>query len=144
MHTQTANTPSPSPTILYDADCGFCIWMVAMLLRTDRRGDIGTATIQSARHRQLASIADDRVLRSWHVATADGVSSAGAGLTALLSEMRWSRPIAAVLRRLPGFAERLYRLIADRRATFARLIPERHKAAARQTVARRARATEEF
>jgi ABC-type multidrug transport system fused ATPase/permease subunit/predicted DCC family thiol-disulfide oxidoreductase YuxK len=120
--------------VLYDAGCGFCIWTIAVLRRLDRRDRLTPGSIQAHRHR-LGDLDDERALESFHAVGADGsVRSAGAALAAVLSVLPLLRPAGAVLRRLPRTADRLYFLVARRRAGLARFLPERVKRRARVTV----------
>lgn len=127
----TAETPV---LVLYDGDCGFCIWTVGGFLRLARRGSLRTRPIQDSLH-LLPGLDPDTALRSFHVVTADGdVASAGAGLARLCRHVPLLRPVGAVLGRIPGLSEWLYRQVAGRRGTFARGIPERSGRRARRAV----------
>ncbi len=133
--------PTPATlrtTVYYDADCGFCIWAVAVLLRFDRAGRLGVAAIQGAEDGALREVPRDRVLTSFHAVSRDGdLTSAGAALTAilrLLPALRWAGAVSA---RVPRLTERAYRWVADHRGRLARFVPERAKARARTAVAAR-------
>ena len=126
-------------TVYYDADCGFCIWSVAQLLRLDRARRVTPAAIQGATDTDLAGIPAERVLSSFH-ARADGAApvSAGAALTAVLSTIGPLRPLGRLSSRVPRWTDRAYFFVADRRGRWARLIPEASKRRARTTVRERA------
>lgn len=124
----------PGLLVLYDGGCGFCIWTVAVLLRLDRRHRLTAGSIQVNRA-LLGPMPDARALNSFHVVDDDGgVRSAGAALTAVLSALPVGRPFGRLLARVPRTADRLYYLVATRRAPLARLIPERSKQRARELV----------
>ena len=133
--------PTPATlqtTVYYDADCGFCIWAVAVLLRFDRSGRLGVASIQGALDGALRDIPRDRVLTSFHAVSRVGDrASAGAALTAvlrLLPALRWAGALSA---RVPRLTEWAYRWVADHRGRLARFVPEKAKARARGVVAAR-------
>lgn len=132
-----ATRPS-AVTVYYDADCGFCIWTVALLLRLDRGRRVTPATIQGAVHGDLATVPADRVMTSFH-ARADGAPpvSAGAALTVLLCTLGPLRPIGRLTARFPRLTDRAYFAVANRRGRWATLIPERSKRWARRVVAAR-------
>ncbi|WP_111766289.1 thiol-disulfide oxidoreductase DCC family protein [Nakamurella deserti] len=125
-------------TVYYDADCGFCIWAVALLLRFDRGRRLDVATIQGAVDGPLARVPRDRVMESFHtVSRSGGLASAGAALTVTLRALpalRWAGALSGRVPRLTGWA---YRWIADHRGRLATLVPERAKARARVVVAAR-------
>jgi predicted DCC family thiol-disulfide oxidoreductase YuxK len=124
----------PGLLVLYDGGCGFCIWTVAVLLRLDRRHRLTTGSIQDNRAR-LGPMPDAQALNSFHaVDERGGVRSAGAALAAVLSALPVGRPFGLLLGRVPRTADRLYYLVATRRAPLARLIPERSKQRARELV----------
>jgi predicted DCC family thiol-disulfide oxidoreductase YuxK len=124
----------PGLLVLYDGGCGFCIWTIAVLLRFDRRQRLTTGSIQANRA-LLGGMSDATALGSFHAVEAGGeVRSAGAALAAVLSALPVGRPFGWVLVRAPRTADRLYYLVATRRARLARLIPERSKQRARDLV----------
>lgn len=121
-------------TVLFDRECGFCIWTVHLLLRLDRRGVLRAEPIQDRRD-LLPGMGDEVALNSFHLVEADGrVRSAGAALAAVLRRLPVTALVGAALGRLPRLAERAYRLVADHRGTLARAVPEAAKARARREV----------
>ena len=134
--------PEPSSSapllVLYDADCGACIWLLSRFLLVDRRRVLAVTPIQSEREGVLAGVPDDRVLTSWHVRTPSGeVRSAGAALVTVLRALPLLSLWGLLLGAAPGLAERLYVAVASRRAGVARLLPQGWKDQARLTVAQR-------
>jgi predicted DCC family thiol-disulfide oxidoreductase YuxK len=122
--------------ILWDRDCGFCAWGIAVLLRADRRGILETAAIQSAEgDRRLAHMTPERRLESWHVVDDDGaLHSAGAALTAVLRRLPAGRPLGALTARAPRLTDRAYYWVARHRSTLSRPIPGSFKQRARARV----------
>jgi predicted DCC family thiol-disulfide oxidoreductase YuxK len=110
--------------VLYDADCGFCRWCVAKVLAWDRRGRLQPMAIQDpAAGRLLAGVPPAARLESWHLAGADGrLYSAGAAFPPLLRSLPGGRLPAALAAAAPRATERLYRLVADRRAALGPLV----------------------
>src|SRR3954471_11521622 len=66
--------------ILYDADCGFCKWCLAQVLRLDRERRLRPVALQSPEAEALLPGMDaEERMASWHLVMPDGqVSSAGA------------------------------------------------------------------
>lgn len=138
-----ARPASDSPVrvlVLWDRDCGFCAWTLALVLRADRRRVLETRTIQDAdADGLLDAIEPERRYASWHVVDADGeITSAGRAVTLALALLPAGRPLAAVTRALPGLTERAYRWVAEHRSLLSRPIPRRAKDRARRLVAERA------
>jgi predicted DCC family thiol-disulfide oxidoreductase YuxK len=116
---------SPRAIVLYDDDCGFCRWSLGLLLMWDRRRQLWPAPIVGAvGDRWLAEMPVDARLASWHLVEAGGrVSSAGAGLAVVASYLPGGSVLARLLRLAPVVVERAYRLVAEHRAGFSRLVP---------------------
>jgi predicted DCC family thiol-disulfide oxidoreductase YuxK len=117
---------SPTPgsyAVLYDRDCGFCLWSLDKILAWDRRRVLRPVAIQSEEgERLLASVPARRRLDSWHLVAKGEVSSAGAAAPPLFEVLPGGRPLAAVLRAFPGLTERAYRWVADHRSLLVRLL----------------------
>lgn len=126
--------------VLWDRDCGFCAWTLALVLRADRRRVLATRTIQEAdADGLLDAIEPERRYASWHIVDADGqVTSAGRAVTATLELLPAGRPLAAITRASPQLTERAYRWVAEHRSLLSRPIPLRSKDRARRLVAARA------
>lgn len=105
--------------LLYDQDCGFCIWSIARILHQDADEKLHPLPIQSAEGAQLlSSIPEERRLESWHLALEDGsLYSGGEAFVALLRLLGRPR-LAGVLARAPRLADRGYWSLAGRRSLF--------------------------
>ena len=127
-------------TVLYDLDCGFCRWTVALVLRLDRAGRLRPVGIQSPEgERLLGGMMREERLAAAHVVTPDGrVLSGGAAAPAIAGALPGGAPLAAALRRLSGPVDRAYRWVADHRTGLSRLVPERSKRRAAERIARHA------
>ncbi len=117
---------SPTPgsyAVLFDRDCGFCLWSLDKILAWDRRRVLRPVAIQSEEgERLLASVPAARRLDSWHLVANGEVRSAGAAAPPLFEVLPAGRPLAAVLRAFPGLTERAYRWVADHRSLLVRLL----------------------
>jgi predicted DCC family thiol-disulfide oxidoreductase YuxK len=132
----------PAPTsllVLYDRDCGFCAWMLALLLRRDRHRRLRPAPIQGPEgERLLAGVPRTERLASWHAVDAAGRrTSAGAALAEVLRRLPGGSAPAAVCRLAPGATERAYGWVARHRRLLSRPVPAPAKARARALVAAR-------
>ena len=74
----------------------------------------------------LSALPEDEWYGTWHLVRRDGsLTGAGAGLVDLLDALRWARPAAAVVARIPERAlEWLYVLIARNRSRLGRVVPD--------------------
>jgi predicted DCC family thiol-disulfide oxidoreductase YuxK len=109
-------------TLLYDLDCGFCRWVLARVMRWDRRGLVRPVPLQDpAADELLGGMSEERKMSSWHVVSAAGtVHSGGSAVAPLVELLPGGRPLAALARRYPRAAERLYRWTADNRGPLGR------------------------
>ena len=126
-------------TVLYDADCGFCQWLLGGLLRWDRAGRLRPVALQrpEADH-LLADLAPADRMASWHLISPTGARrSEGAALSPLLRLVPGGRVPAAAFARFPRLTERGYRWVADHRTRLSRWVPERVKRHAGERVRRR-------
>lgn len=116
-------------TVLYDADCGFCRWSLAKLLRWDRRGVLRPVALQDPEAPSaLPGMSEKDRMASWHLVDSDGeVESAGAALPGLLRLLPGGTPLAVLAARAPKLRDRGYRWVAEHRSWFGRLISERAK-----------------
>ncbi len=117
--------PRPSrAVVLYDRDCGFCVWSLDKVLAWDRDGILRPVAIQSPDGAELlAAIPEPERLRSWHLALPSGeLRSAGAAAAPLVAMLPGGRPLAFLLRRFPRATDRCYRYVADHRSRFASLV----------------------
>jgi predicted DCC family thiol-disulfide oxidoreductase YuxK len=123
-------------SILYDADCGFCRWSLAQVLRLDRRNRLRPVSLQQLEADTLLSgMGRDERMASWHLVDDDGrVYSGGDAFAPLLRLVPGGRPFAAALVALPAVSDVAYRTVAGRRSALGRLIPAASAARARQRI----------
>jgi predicted DCC family thiol-disulfide oxidoreductase YuxK len=127
-------------SILYDADCGFCRWSLAQVLRLDRRRRLRPVALQDPEADVLLpGMTDERRMASWHLVRDDGrVYSGGDAFAPLLRLIPGGGPFARVLAAFPALADVGYRAVAGQRSTLGRLIPARSAARARERIEARA------
>ena len=131
-------------TVIYDADCGFCKWSLALLLTWDRSR---SAVPEALRPLPLGTEEADRLLAdlspedrdaSWHLIEDAGVrTSAGAALAPALSLLPGGRLPAAAVARMPRLTERGYRWVAEHRGLLGRFVPARARHWAERVIAAR-------
>jgi predicted DCC family thiol-disulfide oxidoreductase YuxK len=128
-------------TVLYDADCGVCKWLLAVLLRWDGAERLRPLALQRAEAAQLLADLDPmQRMASWHLIGPDGARhSAGAAIAPVLGLLPGGRPAAATFAALPGASERAYWWVARHRSTLSRLVPSSAKRRAGDCVRRRER-----
>jgi len=134
-----AGAPRPAAQrwlVLYDADCGFCMWLLAVLLRWDRRGRLRPAPLQGPEAgERLAGLDPEERMASWHLISPDGVrSSGGAAIAPLMRLLPGGGLPAAVFARFPAATERGYRWVAENRSGLSRWVPKGSKDRARESV----------
>jgi predicted DCC family thiol-disulfide oxidoreductase YuxK len=131
--------------VLYDADCGFCRWTMAQIVRWDRHGVVAPRQIQSEiGERLLEPVPVGERLESWHLVRGDGcVYSSGAAFVPLLAALPGGGPLARLSTRCPAAAERSYRWVAHNRSTLSKAVPRRAKVAADRLIEQRERLTED-
>jgi predicted DCC family thiol-disulfide oxidoreductase YuxK len=127
-------------TVIYDADCGFCRWSLALLLSADsgtlRPLPLGTPEAD----RLLADLDPAERAASWHLVVERAgagparFSAGGALAPALALLPRGHRP-AALLARVPRATERGYRWVADHRGRLGRFVPARARRWADRVIA---------
>jgi predicted DCC family thiol-disulfide oxidoreductase YuxK len=130
---------TPRATVIYDADCGFCKWCLALLLRWDgRRGALRSLPLGTGEaDRLLADLDVARRQASWHLVlggerSAAGAApgaprrrGAGAALAPALRLLRGGRAPAALFARFPRATEAGYRFVAGHRGLLGRFVPGR-------------------
>jgi len=128
--------------VLYDGECGFCMWLLASLLRLDRAERLRPIALQRPDADELlADLAPAERIVSWHLISAAGERfSAGDAIPPLLGLLPGGRPAALAFVRTPGLAERGYRWVAAHRSQLSELVPSRAKQRAGERVRRRERA----
>jgi predicted DCC family thiol-disulfide oxidoreductase YuxK len=118
---------SAPAVVLFDRDCGLCLWAAERLRRWDRGGRLAFVPLGTPRADALLPHLTPRErLGSWHLATPDGrVRSGGAAVPGVLELLPGGRPLAAAARRFPGPTDRAYRWVADHRTVLGRLLGRR-------------------
>jgi len=107
-----------TPRLVYDHDCGFCMWCVRQLLRVGEFDPVGYDELTPDQKARLPDEYDNCM----HLLTDDAVYSCGEGFAQSLA--RCGRPGAALigaLQYLPFWEqvrEKGYRAVADRRAVW--------------------------
>ena len=126
-------------TVLYDADCGFCKWLLSGLLRWDRAMTLQPIALQRPEADELlADLEPAQRMASWHLISPDGTRrSGGAAVPPMLRLLPGGRVPAAVVGRFPGLADRGYRWTAAHRSQLSRWVPQRAKRSASESVQRR-------
>lgn len=120
--------------MIYDADCGFCRWSLAVLLSVApaRPLKLGTAEADEL----LADLSVEERIASWHLVDDSGTrTSAGTALAPALALAPGGRIPASLLARMPRLTERGYRWVADHRGRIGRLVPARARRWADRVIA---------
>lgn len=123
--------------MIYDDDCGFCRWTLALLLDRDRDAlrplPLGTPEADYLLH----DLAPAERSSSWHLVIdppgAEQLSfdaapvrfSAGAAFAPMLRIMPRGRRLAWLAARVPGPTERGYRWVAGHRSLLGRFVPRK-------------------
>lgn len=112
-------------TVLYDADCGFCTWVVSALLRWDRAARVRPIALQgSGADHLLQGLRPAERMASWHLISPTGErSSGGAAVPPLLRVLPAGRLPAAALARFPKLTDRGYRWVAEHRSQLSKCVP---------------------
>lgn len=134
-----AGAPRPASqrwVVLYDSDCGFCMWLLAALLRWDRDERLRPVSLQGPEaDERLGDLAAEARMASWHLISPDGVrDSGGAAIAPLLRLLPGGGVAAAVFARFPGATARGYRWVAENRSGLSGWVPKGSKARARERV----------
>ncbi len=134
-----AGAPRPASqrwVVLYDSDCGFCMWLLAALLRWDRDGRLRPVPLrgpEAAEH--LGDLAPGARMASWHLISPDGGrDSGGEAIAPLLRLLPGGCVPAAAFARFPGATARGYRWVAENRSGLSRWVPKGSKDRARERV----------
>jgi predicted DCC family thiol-disulfide oxidoreductase YuxK len=124
-------------TVIYDADCGFCKFSLALLLSWDRRRVLEIVALGSPEaDRLLADLTPEQRNSSWHLVDESGRrNSAGAALAPALTLLPGGRGPAALVARAPHVTERGYRWVVDHRGTLGRFVPARARRWADRVIA---------
>ncbi len=135
-------------TVIYDADCGFCKFSLALLLSWDRPGKGGDGRAPGSRalrplplgtaeaDRLLADLTPEQRDSSWHLIDESGRrDSAGAAFAPALALLPGGRIPAALVARIPRVTERAYRWVVDHRGLLGRFVPARARRWADRVIA---------
>jgi predicted DCC family thiol-disulfide oxidoreductase YuxK len=144
----------PEAIVIYDDDCGFCRWSLALLLDRDRPPvpggrralrplPLGTAEAEYLLH----DLPPEERAASWHLVidppgaeqlrldTPPARFSAGAAFAPALRLMPRGRRLAWLAARVPGPTERGYRWVAGHRSMLGRFVPRRARRWADRVIA---------
>jgi len=112
-------------TVLYDADCGFCKWLLAGLLHWDRAVSLRPIALQRPEADDLlADLAPAERMASWHLISPTGARcSGGAAVAPLLRLLPGGRIPAAAFARFPRLTARGYEWVAAHRSQLSRWVP---------------------
>lgn len=136
---------APGPWIvLYDADCGFCKWLLAILLRWDRTAHLRPIALQRPEADDLlGELEPAERTASWHLISPTGIRhSGGAALPPLLRLLAGGQLPAAAFARFPGLTDRGYRWVTEHRSQLSRLVPTRAKQRANVHIGQREQSRE--
>ncbi len=124
-------------TVIYDADCGFCKFSLALLLSWDRRGALEILALGSeTADRLLADLTPEQRNSSWHLVDESGRrNSAGAALAPALALLPGGRLPGALVARVPHATERGYRWVVDHRGSLGRFVTARARRWADRVIA---------
>jgi predicted DCC family thiol-disulfide oxidoreductase YuxK len=113
---------APTHLVLYDAECRFCRWSLAWVLRWDRRRRLEPVALQDPRAAELLSgMGAAERMASWHlIAPGGSTASAGAAAPHLLRLLPGGSVAAALALRSPGAVERAYAWVAGHRGSLGR------------------------
>lgn len=112
----------PPPTggrllLLFDGACGICLHIRDLFVLLDRRGRFAVDRIDRHETGLLAATDPDARYETWHVVHPDGrLEHGGAGLITVVGELPGGRPLAAVMRRVPGVIDAAYGWFARNRS----------------------------
>ena len=126
-------------SVLYDADCGFCNWLLSALLRWDRDARLHPIALQRPEADDLLQeLTPAERMASWHLISPTGERrSGGAALPPLLSELPAGRLAGACLARFPRLTDHGYRWVAEHRSQLSKWVPSSAKRRAGQRVRQR-------
>lgn len=127
--------------VLYDADCGFCTWLLSALLRWDRAARLQPIALQrSEADDLLQALTPAERMASWHLISPRGERrSGGAAVPPLLRVLPAGRIPAAGFARFPRLTGRGYRWVAEHRSQLSRLVPSSAKQRASDRIRTRER-----
>lgn len=122
---QIAPTDPPVPVVLYDADCGFCTWVVDRIAARVAPGSIEIVPLQADRADLLLGGRVDEAAKwaSWHLVEPGGaLSSGGEAVPLVLRHVRGGHLAGRLAARLPRATDVAYRLVARHRDKLGRVV----------------------
>jgi predicted DCC family thiol-disulfide oxidoreductase YuxK len=139
MDRRDAGVNAARPTILYDADCGFCRWALGWVLRWDRGRRLRPVALQDQEADVLLSEVEPELrMASWHLVDDDGtVCSGGDAAAPLFKLLPGAGPAAAAVTRAPDLVNRAYEAVVRRRSALGRPVSAAAKARADALIAER-------
>ena len=125
--------------VLYDAECGFCKWLLSGLLRWDRAARLQPIALQrSEADDLLEELAPAERMASWHlISPTRERRSGGAAVPPLLRLLPLGWLPAAGFERVPALTDHGYRWVAEHRSQLSRWVPSSAKRRASERVRRR-------
>jgi predicted DCC family thiol-disulfide oxidoreductase YuxK len=132
--------PRSMATVIYDSDCGFCRFCLALLLAWDggrAPGSLRPLALGTEDADQLlADLTPEERAASWHLVLDDGSRlSAGAALAPALDLLARGHTPASLFARFPAATERAYRWVAGHRGLLGRAVPGRARRWADRVIA---------
>ena len=115
--------------VLYDADCGFCKWLLSGLLRWDRAARLHPIALQrSEADDLLRELTPAERMASWHLISPTGERRSGGAAVRTAPETAacWSAP-GGRFRAVPGLTDRGYQWVAEHRSQLSKLVPSSAK-----------------
>jgi predicted DCC family thiol-disulfide oxidoreductase YuxK len=127
--------------VLYDADCGFCKWLLSAVLRWDRAALLHPIALQRPEADDLLQeLTPAERMASWHLISPTGERrSGGAAVAPLLRVLPGGRLPAAGFARFSRLTDRGYRWGAEHRSQLSKLVPSRARQRAGERVHQRER-----
>jgi predicted DCC family thiol-disulfide oxidoreductase YuxK len=134
--TDEAHTGERRWAVLYDADCGFCKWVLSGLLRWDRAERLHPIALQrSEADDLLAELTPAERMASWHLISPTGERcSGGAAMAPMLRLLPAGLLPAAGFAQFPGLTDRAYRWVAEHRSQLSKWVPSSAKQRAAERV----------
>jgi predicted DCC family thiol-disulfide oxidoreductase YuxK len=125
-------TDAGRAVVLYDRDCGFCVWSLAWLLAWDRDHRLRPLALQEETARAMLSGMDrEQMLASAHLVTPAGaVHSGGDAVEPILRLLPGGVRLAPVARAMTGASRVGYNWVARNRGPLGRPVGEAAKARA--------------
>jgi predicted DCC family thiol-disulfide oxidoreductase YuxK len=117
--------------VIYDPDCGFCRFSLALLLAWDGSRRTGAEVLRplalgtAEADELLADLTEEERNASWHLIRAAARTSAGAALAPGLRLLPGGRAPAALFARFPDATERGYHWVTEHRGLLGRFLGAR-------------------